>query len=109
MLHYCLHSFERDEVAPIGSYTVAVASPFIELGSLPTNVPRFLPTCIARLESDTKRKLHGECLEDDSSFFRTWSGPVYLRATWKSCLWLKKVRTILHMPIIFKYLRAHDA
>lgn len=117
MLHYCLHSLERDEVAPIGSYTLAVASPFIELGSLPTNVPRFLPTCIARLESGTKRTLRGECLKDDSSFFRTWSRHVYLKATWKSCHWLKKSKditpyTILfyyQVPIIFKYLRAHDA
>lgn len=96
MLHYCLRSLERDEVAPIDSYTLAVASPFIELGSLPTNVPRFLPTCIARLESGTKMKLRGECLRDDSSFFRTRSRHVYLRATWKSCDWLKtKVRTSL--------------
>ena len=81
VLDYCLHSIEREQMAPSGSYTVAVATPFVELGSLSTNVPRLFSSCIVRLESRTKRKLHGECLEKDSSFSRTWSGYVYLRAT----------------------------
>lgn len=97
------YSIECEVAAPSGSYTVAVATPFVELGSLSANVPRFLPSCVARLESGTKRKLHGECLEDDSSFLRTWSGHVYLRATWKSCHWLKKSKDITPYTILFYY------
>ena len=48
------YSIECEVAAPSGSYTVAVATPFVELGSLSANVPRFLPSCVARLESGTK-------------------------------------------------------